>query len=149
MLELNRDTLRGLLLGMTLAVAAFCLGKAEAQVSIDPASQSVPFLRTGTTLGPTAATGSIRIPHFGSIQARNQANSGDIPLMDWGNVSNNNLVVGGTSAHTRLATNLAAPGGTIADGHWWVECVGTSPARICAVKVQDAASTRTIASLTY
>lgn len=58
------------------------------------------------------------------------------------------LVLGQTIAQTRLRTSLATPG-TPADGDWWVECTGTTPSRVCAVKVQDGGSTRTIASLTY
>jgi hypothetical protein len=60
------------------------------------------------------------------------------------------LVMGATGAPTRLRTSLAAPSSpSLADGDWWVECVGTSPSRVCATKVRDGGATRTIASMTY
>jgi hypothetical protein len=58
------------------------------------------------------------------------------------------LVVGQTGAETVLRTSLTTPA-SVSDGDWWVECTGTSPSRVCAIKVRDAGTTRTIASLTF
>lgn len=37
----------------------------------------------------------------------------------------------------------------LTNGNWGVECVGTSPTRVCALKVRDGGALRTIASVTY
>jgi hypothetical protein len=58
------------------------------------------------------------------------------------------LVLGQTGAETVLRTSLTTPA-SVTDGDWWVECTGTSPSRICAIKVRDGGVTRTIASLTF
>jgi hypothetical protein len=55
---------------------------------------------------------------------------------------------GSTGAATRITTSLAVPGSP-ANGDWWVECTGTTPSRVCAIKVQDGGATRMIASMTY
>jgi hypothetical protein len=60
------------------------------------------------------------------------------------------LVVGATGSPTRITTNLATPSNlALRDGDWWVDCLGTSPSRVCAIKVRDGGATRTIASMTY
>jgi len=60
------------------------------------------------------------------------------------------LVVGATGAPVRLRTSLATPSApSLGDGDWWVDCAGTSPSRVCAIKVRDGGATRTIASMTY
>jgi len=63
----------------------------------------------------------------------------------------NDLALGNTGATTRIRSSLAAisPGLSPANGDWWVECTGTSPARVCALKVYDGGAARTIASFTY
>jgi hypothetical protein len=38
---------------------------------------------------------------------------------------------------------------TPVNGQWWVECTGTSPTRIAAIKIRDGGVTRTIASITF
>lgn len=55
---------------------------------------------------------------------------------------------GDAAIATRVRSSLATPG-SLADGDWWVECSGSSPSRICAIKVRDGGATRTIASVTY
>lgn len=57
-------------------------------------------------------------------------------------------VFGSTSGTTRLSTSLAAPPVSNA-GDVWIECVGTSPTRVCAVKVNDNGTIRVIASITF
>lgn len=57
-------------------------------------------------------------------------------------------IVGDVASAFRARTSLAVPG-SLADGDWWVECTGVSPARVCAIKVRDAGATRTIAAITY
>ena len=57
------------------------------------------------------------------------------------------LVVGAAGSATRLRSSLATPSApTLADGDWWVECSGTSPARTCSILVRDTGATRTIAT---
>jgi hypothetical protein len=55
--------------------------------------------------------------------------------------------LGHTASPTTIITNKATP--TNSDGMWWAECVGTSPSRVCAVKINDSATVRTIASVTF
>lgn len=57
-------------------------------------------------------------------------------------------IAGNVAAAFRNRTSLAQPG-ALADGDWWVECVGVSPARVCAIDVRDGGMTRVIASITF
>lgn len=99
-------------------------------------------------LGTNPATaGTLRLAHNMSVQGRNSANLLDASLLSWGAVANE-LIIGSASFVTRLRSSLATPG-TLADGDWWVDCTGTSPSRVCAIKVRDGGATRTIASVTY
>ena len=57
------------------------------------------------------------------------------------------LVVGAAGSVTRIRSSLATPSApALADGDWWVECSGTSPARTCSILVRDTGATRTIAT---
>jgi len=57
-------------------------------------------------------------------------------------------IVGDGTTASRTRSSLATPGG-LADGDIWVDCLGVSPARACAIHVRDAGATQTIASVTY
>lgn len=57
-------------------------------------------------------------------------------------------ILGDVAQAVRVRTSLATPG-SLADGDWWVEASGVSPARVVSIKCQDGGSTRTIASITY
>lgn len=54
---------------------------------------------------------------------------------------------GNTGGAARLRTSLATPS-SLSNGDWWVECTGTTPTRVCAIKVRDGGVTITIASVT-
>jgi hypothetical protein len=57
------------------------------------------------------------------------------------------LVAGAAGSVTRIRSSLATPSApALADGDWWVECSGTSPARTCSILVRDTGATRTIAT---
>jgi hypothetical protein len=56
--------------------------------------------------------------------------------------------LGHTASPTTIITNKATPGGNT-DGMWWVECSGTSPTRTCDLKINDSATVRTIATVTF
>lgn len=58
------------------------------------------------------------------------------------------VIFGQTAMTSRVRSSLATPA-TLVNGDWWVDCSGTSPSRVCAMKVQDGGATRTIASITY
>lgn len=103
------------------------------------------FVAIGTN---PASVGAIRLAHNQQIAGRNNLNTGDYTIALWGGAASDSLVLGDVAANLRLSTNLATPS-NLANGQWWVECTGSSPSRVCAIKVQDGGSTRTIASLTY
>lgn len=66
-----------------------------------------------------------------------------------GSYSNQDAALYATQGTVLLFSNtLAAPAG-VTNGAWWVECTGVSPSRVCAIKVRDGGSTRTIGSVTY
>lgn len=106
---------------------------------------SAPTLALGTN---PATTGTLRLPHAGTIIGRNSANTVDVTLLNWGSSVANELVIGTAGVPMRNRTSLATPA-SAANGDWWVDCSGTSPSRVCAIKVQDGGATRTIASVTY
>lgn len=55
---------------------------------------------------------------------------------------------GDTATAVRMRSSLATPG-SLADGDWWVDVSGVSPARTAAIKVRDGGVTRTIASVVF
>lgn len=60
------------------------------------------------------------------------------------------LVLGSASSPTRMRSSLATPSTpSLANGDWWPECTGTSPSRVCSIKIYDGGATRTIATMTY
>lgn len=84
---------------------------------------------------PQATTGMIRFAFPGSINVRDNANTGDFPMMAFDAAVN--ALFGSTFAVSVIRTNLNPPGGTIADGWWWVEFTGTTPNRQLRVAVRD------------
>jgi hypothetical protein len=56
--------------------------------------------------------------------------------------------LGHTASPTTIITNKATPGSNT-DGMWWSECTGVSPARVCALKINDSGTVRTIGSITF
>jgi hypothetical protein len=102
------------------------------------------YLALGTN---PASTGTIRLAHDKSIRGRTSANDADRSLLDWGSTANQ-LQLGSNDFVSVIRTSLATPA-NLGNGHWWVECTGTSPSRVCALKVRDGGSDRTIASFTY
>jgi hypothetical protein len=102
-----------------------------------------------STSGPQAVVGQIRGQHGFSMYATDFAGTSSIPLLSWGwgDAAQNELCIGSPGKHTKISTNLAAPSSP-GNGEWWVECVGTTPSRVCAIKVRDGGTSRTIASIT-
>lgn len=102
----------------------------------------------------------IRTPADGVFQTTNNAANGFTRMVFGTNdTSGISIVKSGTETHFRLGDGTgrsptsygayqAAPSSP-ENGQAWVECVGTSPSRVCATKVQDGGATRTIASITY
>lgn len=99
------------------------------------------YIGTSTIIGTNpAAAGTIRTPHGFILNSRNSANSVDIPVINYGSSVTDNLIVGGSGVPTRIRSSMSVPG-TLANGDWWVECSGTSPARTCSLKAQQLGAT--------
>lgn len=116
--------------------------------SVGVSAGHLSFFTSGAT--PETAAGQIRGQHGFSMYAKANDGTTDVSLLRWGfgSAGTDQLSIGYPSTVTYIQSSLATPSSP-SDGDWWVECVGTSPARVCAIKVRDAGSTRTIASLTY
>lgn len=107
------------------------------------------FLSSSIRIGTSpASAGSVRLPHGGSILARQSTDSADTTILSYGSVATDQIVVGNSGINIRIRSNLGTPT-TLANNEWWVQCTGTSPSRVCAIMVQDGGATRTIGSMTY
>lgn len=122
--------------------AGMNLGEATKRVGIVFTS----ILKVGTAT--VASAGQIRLSKTFTVQARNDGDTGDLVILKGNQVLTDDLIVGNVSGVTSLQTSGATSGSTT-NGTWWVETTGTSPSRVCALKVRDGGSDRTIASVTY
>lgn len=106
------------------------------------------YVGTSVRIGTNPATsGQIRLlAGSSSIQGRNAANTVDLPFVEHEEV-NNKVRFGNLDRTSVIRTDKTAPAS--ANGEWWVEVTGTSPSRIAAIKVNDAGTVRTIASITF
>lgn len=95
-----------------------------------------------------AGSGVIRLPNASDIIARTSGNNGDRTLASYGVAATDEESFGDSAAPTRIRSTLAVPA-SLVNGDWWVECTGTTPTRICAIKVRDGGATRVIATMTY
>lgn len=135
--------------GHLLAAGAFNIGDGAGNSPVNVYAEGffqAPYINLGANNWATA--GAIRTKNGESWLSRNLGNTVNYHIAGLGNDADNELTFGDTGVPTRLKTSLATPS-NLGNGQWWVECTGTSPTRICATKVQDAGSTRTIASVTY
>lgn len=83
------------------------------------------------------------------VAVRNNTDTADLHAWDVGATAVDEAVFGGLTGATRIQSSLATPGAPLSNGEWWVDCSGTSPSRVCAVKVRDGGATHTIASVTF
>lgn len=93
-----------------------------------------------------ATTGTIRLPHGATISGRNQANTVDIPFINWGSTANNEVVLGNAGVVVRGRSILTVPT-SLADGDWWIDCtsgVTTTTGGTCSLKARTGGATRTI-----
>lgn len=118
-----------------------------------PVSGAVPsgLLKFGNSLNGAAATFPVTLSSGGSMRILSDLrtdthySNGNVWLIG---VSGGATYVGDPGQTTRLRSSLLTPP-SLADGEWWLEAVGTSPARVAALKLRDAGVTRTLATLTY
>lgn len=96
----------------------------------------------------TATTGDVRLRHGFSIQARNSTDGANRIVASFGVDATDEMTFGDGSHSTRVRGSLVTPT-SLANGDWWVDCTGVSPARVCAIKARDGGATRTIASVTF
>lgn len=108
--------------------------------------QPIYFASTGG--GTTTVVADLFLQHGDKLVGRNFANTLDRTIFDWGNTAQDELIVGDLAATTRLRSSLGTPT-QLSNGDLWVDCAGTTPTRVCSVKVRDGGATRTIISVTY
>jgi hypothetical protein len=95
-----------------------------------------------------ALSGAVRLSDIAAITKRGHTGLVDLNLLsgslnDW-----DDTIVGSATGPTSILSSCVAPSSPV-NGQWWVETSGTSPARVCAIKVKDGGTVRTIAELTY
>jgi len=81
-----------------------------------------------------AATGAIRLPNIGNIEARNAANSGDMPII--GTYVDNKIYVGSPAGHTTPDTGLVLRTNAVIEAQAPV-AVGANPAQSGAVRIAN------------
>lgn len=113
------------------------------------------FMRNGAGLDLKLADASaltflnaseLRLANTGSVFVRNAADSAYVQLFQLR--TSDTIQVGNTGVPTKLTSSFGVPT-DLANGDWWVEASGSSPARVVAIKARDGGATRTVASITY
>lgn len=95
-----------------------------------------------------ASLGHIALPATAKINIRNNANGANLVFLR-NNVNDvDDILLGSASSRLSLFSDLGTPTNP-AQGQAWDECVGNSPARVCAHKIYDGGAVRTIGSVTY
>jgi hypothetical protein len=110
----------------------------------------------GDLITASGATALSRLAAVGAGQVLASAGVGALPVYTatptvttlTATTSTVTPIAGDVTAAFRNRTSLAQPG-ALANGDWWVECVGTTPTRVCAIDVRDGGVTRVIASITF